>query len=148
MNTEQLEKLRRPEFQKFLAQPHLARLGTSNPRTNQPHVVPVWYEWDGESIYISAFVSTRKVRDIYRNRRISVLVDIAEKDGATMAVLFEGAAEIIENPALVQKWATSIYTRYLGPEGVLAEDPQSWIVDPENRIIKLTPEAVYTWGGG
>lgn len=146
MDAEAREKLNQPEVKEFLAKPHLARLGTANPQTHQPHVVPVWYEWDGESLYISAFSSTRKVKDIYRNRRIAVLIDIAEPNGPTFAVLFEGSAEIIEDAALIQKWATSIYTRYLGPEGVLAAEPQSWIVDPENRIIKLTPENVYIWG--
>ena len=31
-----------------LAQPVLARLATANPRSLQPHVVPVWFWWDGE----------------------------------------------------------------------------------------------------
>ena len=146
MNSEQREKLNQPWVKEFLNQPYLARLGTSNPKNHQPHVTPVWYEWDGESVYISAFVSTRKVKDVYRNRRISVLVDIAEKNGPTQAVLFEGAAEIIEDPKSVAELSCSIYTRYMGPEGVLAKDPQSWMVDPENRIIKLTPENVYVWG--
>ena len=32
------------------------------------HVVPVWFGWDGESIYISAFRSTRKVKELIRNK--------------------------------------------------------------------------------
>ena len=36
-------------------------------------------------------------------------------------------------------------TRYMGEEGVKAEAPQSWIVDPENAIIRLTPARIYTW---
>lgn len=146
MNAEQREKLDQPKVKEFLNQPYLARLGTSNPKNQQPHVTPVWYEWDGESVFISAFVSTRKVKEVYRNRRVSILVDIAEKDGPTLAVLFEGVSEIIEDPKMVAELACRIYTRYMGPEGVLAKDPQSWIADPENRIIKLTPENVYVWG--
>ncbi|MBN2549187.1 MAG: hypothetical protein JXB15_08525 [Anaerolineales bacterium] len=30
----------------LLAEPILARLGTCSPNTLQPHVVPVWFEWD------------------------------------------------------------------------------------------------------
>ena len=35
---------------KLLAEPLLARLGTANPETAQPHVTPVWFAWDGERL--------------------------------------------------------------------------------------------------
>ena len=38
-----------------------------------------------------------------------------------------------------------IYKRYLGEEGVLEKDPQEWIADRHNMLIKLTPEKVITW---
>jgi len=140
------ESLKQPWVQEYLARPVLARLGTANPRTSQPHVTPVWFEWDGESLWISAFSSTRKVKEAAKNPKISVLIDSAEENGPTRGVLMEGTAELIRDPAVVPERATSIYTRYLGPTGVLAKDPQSWISDPENTIIKLTPERVYVWG--
>ena len=58
-----LEIVRVASVSNFLADAHLARLATCNPDTLQPHVVPVWYEWDGEYIWISTFRSTRKVRE-------------------------------------------------------------------------------------
>ena len=140
------EALNKPWVKEYLSRPLLARLGTANPLTNQPHVTPVWYEWDGESIWISAFSSTRKVKEARKNPKIAVLIDTAEENGPTRGVLMEGPAELITDPTLVPALATRIYTRYLGPEGVLAKDPQSWIVDPENTIIKLKPERIYTWG--
>jgi general stress protein 26 len=131
------EMLNKPWVAELLGQPILARLGTANPKTLQPHVVPVWFEWDGESLWISAFESTRKVKDVQRNRRISVLVDTLDP---SHAVLFEGVVELISDPAVVASRSKSIYTRYLGAEGVKEPDPASWIDDPENRILKLTPE--------
>jgi len=38
-----------------------------------------------------------------------------------------------------------IYTRYLGEEGVKDPEPQSWIYDAENTLIRLRPENVYVW---
>jgi len=62
------------------------------------------------------------------------------------AVLLEGAAELIATPAaLVAEMSERIYTKYMGPEGVLAPEPQSWKQDPENRLIRLTPERRMTW---
>lgn len=136
----------RPWAQTLLAQPVLARLATANPTTMQPHVVPVWFEWDGESIWISSFDSTRKMRDLIGNPRVSIVVDTAEADGTVRGIVFEGKADVIKDPAVVVPRSTSIYERYLGKDGVLQAEPASWIVDPENRVIRLRPERVYTWG--
>lgn len=146
MNQKDIEKLNQSWVKEFLAEKHLARLGTANPDNAQPHVTPVWYDWDGEFVYISAFISTRKAKEVSRNLRISVLVDIAEEGGPTRAVLFEGKCEFLEDPVQVAPLAKRIYTKYVGSEGIKAPDVASWIDDPENRIIKLAPEHVYTWG--
>lgn len=134
------------EIDDFLNQPLLARLATVNPETLQPHVVPVWYGWDGKSLWMSAFRSTRKVKELMDNPRCSIVIDLDEADGGIRAVLMEGMAELVTEPQkLVEENTTWVYTRYLGPEGVLDSEPQSWIKDPENLLIKLTPEMVKTW---
>ncbi len=129
----------------LLAEPVLARLSTANAKTCQPHVVPVWFLWDGVSLWISVFSSTRKFRDLLTNRRCSVLIEPREPDKLS-AVLFEGQADLIDQPRpLVCDISLRIYTRYMGQEGVKAPEPQSWAVDPENRLVRLTPENVYVW---
>lgn len=143
-------KLTEEQIDAFLDNVVLARLATAvpsreDPSLFQPHNVPVWYLWDGQSLYISAFQSTRKLKEVRRNPFISVLVDVMDAiDGAT-AVLMEGKSELILEPEMVQEMSRAIYTRYMGEEGVKAEAPQSWIVDPENAIIRLIPSRIYTW---
>ena len=144
--TPTLEIVKIASVRDFLAEAHLARLATCNPCTLQPHVVPVWYEWDGESIWISSFRSTRKVREIVQNPRVSLVVDSAGTDGPAPGVVFEGTAELITDPALGVERGTRIYTRYLGPQGVLEPDPQSWLHDPEHLLIRLDPQHTYAWG--
>lgn len=143
-STEIIERL---WVQALLQAPLVARLATANPRTLQPHVVPVWFEWDGEAIWISSFNSTRKMRDLAANRLVSITIDVASDDGSARGVLFEGEAEIISDPALVAPRSLSIYQRYLGVEGAHEPEPASWAVDPDNRLIKLVPGFVYAWGG-
>jgi len=129
----------------LLAQPVLARLATSNIKTGQPHVVPVWFLWDGTCIWISAFSSTRKMRDLANNPRASVLIEPKETD-KLQGVLFEGPVELISQPPeLVVELSVRIYVHYLGVEGAQAAEPQSWANDPENRIIKLTPRHIAAW---
>ncbi len=125
--------------------PLIARLATTNPATHQPHVVPVWYEWDGEKLWISTFQSTRKVKELRANPLISVVVDTDAPGQPARGVILEGVAELIEDRQTVVACATRIYSRYLGFEGVLAEEPQSWIADPENVLIMLKPTRVYAW---
>lgn len=132
-----------PYVQDLLARPLIARLGTANPKSAQPHVTPVWYEWDGDCLYISAFISTRKGREVTANPLISVLIDT---DGPTHAVLLEGTAEVWADPERVAPRAESIYARYVGAEGVKEATYQSWVYDGENRIIVLKPARVYAWG--
>jgi nitroimidazol reductase NimA-like FMN-containing flavoprotein (pyridoxamine 5'-phosphate oxidase superfamily) len=136
------EVLEQAWVKEFLARPLLARLGTANPKNAQPHVTPVWFEWDGECLYISAFVSTRKGKEVTANQRISVLIDV---DNPTFAVLLEGRAEVLTEPTEVARRSESIYTRYVGEQNVKGDPYQSWAHDPENRIIKLRPAQAYAW---
>lgn len=134
----------------FLSRPLLARLATAvpsreDPNCFQPHNVPVWFYWDGTSLWISAFQSTRKVKEVKQNPYVSILIDVDEAIDGAQAVLMEGKAELITKPETVQEMSRLIYTLYMGEEGVKAEAPQSWIVDPENAIIKLSPSKIYTW---
>jgi nitroimidazol reductase NimA-like FMN-containing flavoprotein (pyridoxamine 5'-phosphate oxidase superfamily) len=128
----------------FLHRPLIARLATCSPETLQPHVVPVWYEWDGDCIWISSFRSTRKIGEIRRNPRVSLVVDTDPNgDGGGHTVIFEGPAELLEDPAQGVERGYHIYARYLGPEGALAPEPQSWLHDPEHLLIKIIPVTIY-----
>ncbi len=125
-------------------EPVLARLATANLRTLQPHVTPVWFLWDGTNLWISAFISTRKGKDIAHNRKIAVLIE-PKNPVSLQAVLMEGPCEFIEPPdERVEAMSLKIYERYVGLAN-LTEQERSWTTDPENRLIKLTPRRTYSW---
>ena len=137
---------RKDLIEAVLAEPVLARLATTNPKTLQPHVVPVWFAWDGEHVWISSFVSTRKIRELKINPRGAVLIESKQEGGKLQAVLLEGSVELVTQPRqLVRETASWIYSRYLGPQGIEDAEPQSWLKDPENLLIKLTPERIMSW---
>jgi PPOX class probable F420-dependent enzyme len=129
----------------FLEGSHIARLATVD-RDGKPHVVPVWYAWDGETIWISSYSSTRKIMNLEENRKVSIIIDITGGEGETKAVLFEGQAQLIREPRdFLREKFYWIYKRYLGEEGVMAKNPQEWIEDSQNLLISLKPENVFTW---
>jgi hypothetical protein len=125
---------RRALIESVLAEPVLARLATTNPKTMQPHVVPVWFMWEGGCVWISSFVSTRKIRES------------KQEGGKLTAVLLEGDVELVTEPRdTIASIASRIYVRYLGVDGLQEPDPQSWLQDPENLLIKLTPTKIISW---
>ena len=129
----------------FLEGSHIARLATAD-REGKPHVVPVWYAWDGESIWISSYSSTRKIKNLEENRYVSIIIDVTGGKGETKAVLFEGVAQLVKEPRdFLRDKFYWIYKRYLGAEGVRANNPQEWIEDPQNLLISLKPEKIFTW---
>ena len=138
---------KREQITKLLDQPVLARLATANPKTYQPHVVPLWYLWDGESVWISGFGSTRKYRELIANPKCAILIEPANpKESKIQGVLFEGQAEICSTDReLVVEISTKIYLSYLGEAGTLETEPQSWIHDSDNLVAKLNPANVYVW---
>lgn len=133
------------EAHSFLSRPLLGRLATASP-DGQPHVVPVWFLFEDGFIWVSAFQATRKVVDLERNPKCAIVIDIEQGQEALSAVAIEGQAELIRAPFQeVRQRAQRIYAKYLGPEGVLARDPQEWLDSPENLLIKITPTRVKTW---
>ena len=134
------------EIDELLNEPILARMATANPESLQPHVVPVWYAWDGTSLWINTFRGTRKMRDLLKNPLISVVVDRTGHSSGLSAVILEGKAEIISGPRdFLEEKIIWIYTRYLGPHDLMGSEPQSWIKDPEATLIKLTPTWTKSW---
>jgi len=132
---------RKAQIDAVLSQAVTAKLATANPKTAQPHVVPVWFWWDGECIWISAFSSTRKVKELQLNRRCAILVEAQPGTSPLQGVLLEGAAELlVEDRNQVARLSEVIYKRYMSPEELAAPEPQSWLVDPENTIVCLKPE--------
>lgn len=130
---------------KILDEPLIARLATAD-LNGQPHVVPVWYAWDGKSIWVSSFSNTRKIKDLQNNPKLSIAIDTSDDDGKTSAVILEGKADLVVEPRdFLRKQFLWIYTRYLGEDGVKEKQPQEWIEDPHNLLVKLTPKNVYTW---
>ena len=129
----------------FLAEPLIARMATAD-KSGQPHVVPVWFAWDGSALWRGAFSSTRKVEELEENPVIAVAIDETTADDSTRAVILEGKAELLREPAeFLRLQFTWIYARYVGQEHVHEAKYQEWIDDPENTLIKLSPAKVFTW---
>ena len=65
----------------------------------RPHLVPVWFWWDGAAIVIFSKPSAQKVRNLRRNPQVMLALDTA--DEGEDVVLFEGHADLAEDRTLL-----------------------------------------------
>ena len=59
---------------KFLRDQKIMRLGTVS-KDGVPHVVPVWYSYDGKKFRIGTNMKTAKIRNIRSNKRVAYCID-------------------------------------------------------------------------
>ena len=65
----------------------------------RPHVVPVWFFWDGETFLIFSEPNTTKVRNLRQNPNVMLALDGAGNLGYDV-VAVEGTAELLNQTSL------------------------------------------------
>jgi PPOX class probable F420-dependent enzyme len=118
----------------------IAWLGTVRP-DGRPHLVPVWFAWDGAALFVLSEPDTQKVRNIKHDRRVTVALDDSRRGHDV--VLFEGEAVLLEAPAVVAP-PVGYVKKYAG---LLAE--MEWPVDEMiadySQTIRILPTRFITW---
>jgi PPOX class probable F420-dependent enzyme len=109
----------------------------------RPHVVPIWFDLDGEDLIFTTGESTVKGRNILRDPRVSLCVD--DEEPPFSFVLFEGEAEIVDKPGELLHWATRIGGRYMGEE--LAEAYGRRNAVPGELLVRVRPAKVIALAG-
>jgi hypothetical protein len=66
------------EIDDFLSGRWVARLST-NGRDGYPHIAPLWYYWDGESIYFALTTNRRSYKNLHRDPRCAVVIDMDDR---------------------------------------------------------------------
>ena len=100
-----------PPARAFLTERHLATFTTLR-RDGSPHVVPVGFTWDAETL-LARVISSRgsaKVQQARRGRRAA----LSQVDGRRWLTL-EGVTEVLEDPASVRDAEQRYAVRYRVP---------------------------------
>jgi PPOX class probable F420-dependent enzyme len=97
----------------LLERPRTAKIATVR-ADGRPHVAPIWYDLDGETVVFTTWHTTVKAANIQRDPRVSLCVD---DDAPPYAyVLIEGLASMSDDLAALRHWAARIAGRYMGAE--------------------------------
>lgn len=142
------------EVDAFLQSDALARVACVKP-DGAPYVVPIWYQWDGESLWFVGRERSAWCTYMQHDPRVAVVID--KEHGRPDAssgeiaqipkVMASGRIEVVETPNVGGRWveiAAKMAQRYLGENG--PSYLQSTLQQPR-WLIKLTPDEMKTWKG-
>lgn len=127
----------------FLDRPLIARLATADGL--QPRVLPMWYRWDGTSLWMETSPTFANYRVLSRNPRAAVTLDESLGGLRLRAVVMLGDVTIIETPkAAVENELRRIYRRYLTHAEMMTVG-SDMIRTGSHVILKFDPRRVTTW---
>ena len=113
-----------------------ARIATSH--NNIPHVKPVSFMLDENTIVVATDYKTRTYLNLKTNPNISIVIDIY-KPGEHKAVLVQGKTEIIEEGTEFKK----LYNMFFEKFEWVRRDPWK---ENEAPFLKIIPKNKVSWG--
>lgn len=124
----------------FLREERTCRVATVG-ATGAPHVVPLWFVWDGTSLWLNSVVKSQRWTDLGRDPRVSVVVDAGHGYGELRGVELIGKVEPVgEIPRTTTPDAT-----LAEPERLFAEKYEGFGADGRHGWLRLTPEKIVSW---
>jgi PPOX class probable F420-dependent enzyme len=129
------------ELNEFLNRPGLvARLSTINP-DGTPHTMPIWYEWRDGEIRVSTQLIQRKVKNMQRDPRVTILIDTCEFP--YKGVMIYGVASLDHQDAMNKR--ISIFERYFGNR----DDAESYARELANKwepvLVHIKPTKIISF---
>jgi PPOX class probable F420-dependent enzyme len=126
----------------FLEREPVVWLSTVRPEGG-PHLVPIWFWWDGEALLVFSKPGAQKVRNLRAHPSVMLALGDAEDDFDVG--LLRGQAELLETPtsevlpaAHLHKYAEKLAAIGLGAEEYAATYSQ---------VIRIVPDDFLPWHG-
>lgn len=134
--------------------PHAARIGrllstepvvwlsTVRPEGG-PHLVPIWFSWDGSDILVASKPGAQKVRNIRSNP--TVMLALGQPEDDFDVGLLEGRAELLVDPAatVLPKTHLAKYRTQLAGIGLDA----GGFFATYSQVIRIRPTRFLPWRG-
>lgn len=100
----------------------------------RPHLVPVWFVWLDQKLYISTSSDTQKFLNMSSNQNVALALP-----DANSVVIIEGEAHVADRTT-VDTLADYFYHKY--EWDFRYDDSADW------RLIEVTPHKILAWGDG
>jgi len=125
----------------FLKQQKVLRLATID-KNKTPHIVPVWYRYNGKKIYIGTNTKTQKAKNVKKNNHVSCCVDVGINAPNIYGVMIQGDANLILDTFKVKTIAKKILARYFK---TLENKSAKELLEDTNCIIEIIPKKFTVW---
>jgi len=135
----QMPPLTHEELEIFLHHPRIARLGTLN-EDGTIHMTPVFFKYDQGEFILGTQVVSRRVRNIQRNPKVTLLIDDTSPD--LIAAIVYGKAEL-DYVDVVQK-RTTIFEQFSDHEQAFKKAEglcKKW----PSVIIRIKPDRIVSY---
>lgn len=107
-------------------------------RDGRPHVVPIWYDLDGDTLVFTTGEESVKYKSMKRDPRVSLTVD--DQTPPYSYVMIEGTVSFSEDPGELLHWATRIGGRYMGEGQAEAYGKRN--STPGEVIVRIIPSKI------
>jgi nitroimidazol reductase NimA-like FMN-containing flavoprotein (pyridoxamine 5'-phosphate oxidase superfamily) len=138
------------ELDAFLAEPLLLKLACVRP-DSWPYVIPLWFAWYDQKLYVVGRQRAVWVDYIRREPRVGVLID--EEARRHRRVQMTATATVVEGPVPraqgSERWHALdqlLVARYMSDDEGRAYRQET--ADRPRYLVELAPVQVTTWRGG
>ena len=121
----------------LLERPRTAKLASVR-ADGRPHIAPIWFDLDGDTLVFTTWHTTVKATNIRRDPRVSLCVD--DEAPPFAYVLIEGVAALSDDLDELRRWATRIARRYMGAD--LAESYGWRNGVPGELLVRVMPTKI------
>jgi PPOX class probable F420-dependent enzyme len=126
---------------RFLSEEPVVWLSTVRP-DGAPHLVPIWFTWDGTSLLVFSKPAAQKVRNMRANP-IAMLA-LGEPEDDFDVAMAEARVELLQEPATELPWAH--LAKYSARMAALGLSPDQFVAT-YSQMIRITPTRTVPWHG-
>lgn len=132
------------EVDAFLTAQRTCRVASAG-ADGRPHVVPLWFVWDGTALWLTSLVRSQRWADLARDPRVAVVVDAGEQYDLLRGVEIAGTATPV---GPVPREDTGPVAELAEPERLFARKYagiEEFTPDGRHAWLRVVPEKVVSW---
>jgi hypothetical protein len=135
-------KMKPEEYKAFLmAGTRTGKLATTR-ADGRPHVVPIWFVLDGDTLVFVTGSTSVKGRNLQRDPRVCITVD--DQQPPYSFVMVEGTVSLSSDMDEMLHWATQIGGRYMGADQAERFGRRNAVEGV--RLVRVTPTNIVAEG--
>jgi PPOX class probable F420-dependent enzyme len=109
----------------------------------RPHLVPIWFSWDGETVLIASKPHAKKIANLRANP--SVMLALGEPDDDFDVGMVQGTAELVDAPAAEILPAAHL-AKYRAQMAAIGLTPEEFL-RTYSQVIRIRPTRFLPWHG-